>query len=257
MRLELQLRKPAKTNLLKLLLLIIISASIMNCTSTIPYTDSVKKEYSLTPSDIKNIQFQLSHTLVLRRELSESEKEVTTSHTLKSFEGKEVEEIVFPAKTPGIVTNVQPLLLEVSFEPGKVLTFQYSARDRRPRYYLASENDKWNSENKGRPIVTYGNQKYEISENIEGLSNNYAIVMGPLTFFMALIFGADEEASFAPILTLTGLGVTIYALATTNWAQFNSKGNKLNSAWNIHLEVKEGNLKRKKVDSRAVQGMKL
>ena len=73
-----------------------------NCTSELrPFTSDILREGSWSDSDLQKIQFYLSEDIVIRRNVTESQKAITAG-TIKIVKGEKVEEVKIPKGTPGI-----------------------------------------------------------------------------------------------------------------------------------------------------------
>jgi len=99
-------------------------SALSGCTSLIPFTHEIRTEHGLTDDEVKNLQFYSSHGITLRREIESGGRKVTPGHKLLLISGKQIEEVVIPAKTPGVAVKVGPRAIAVSFEPGTSLVFQ-------------------------------------------------------------------------------------------------------------------------------------
>jgi len=95
-----------------------------SCSDTLsPYTTQVQRSAQLNEEKLKQIQFYISDEIVLQRNLSGSETTISGG-TVKMVNGREVEEIIIPSGTPGIVIGSSGNLLHVSFdESGNFLRF--------------------------------------------------------------------------------------------------------------------------------------
>src|SRR5688572_25799403 len=97
----------------------------VGCGSTlVPFTQEIRVEHGLTDKDLKNLQFYVSHTITLRRELESGGRQVTGNHKLLLVSGKTIEEVVIEANTPGIVVAIGNGVLSISFEQGSSMDFQ-------------------------------------------------------------------------------------------------------------------------------------
>ena len=88
-----------------------------------PFTHELRTEHGLTDDEVRNLQFYTSHGITLRREIESGGRQVTPGHKLLLVSGKQIEEVVIPAKTPGVAVKVGPRAIAVSFEPGTQLVF--------------------------------------------------------------------------------------------------------------------------------------
>jgi len=114
----------ARSSLLGSVALVALSLSgLTGCRSFIPFTHEIRTEHGLTDDEVKNLQFYTSHGITLRREIESGGRKVTPGHKLLLVSGKSIEEVVIPAKTPGVAVKVGPRALAVSFEPGTSLVF--------------------------------------------------------------------------------------------------------------------------------------
>lgn len=114
---------PARPALFVSLAAVALSA-LTGCSSLIPFTHEIRVEHGLTDDEVKNLQFYSSHGITLRREIESGGRKITPGHKLLLISGKQIEEVVIPAKTPGVAVKVGPRALAVSFEPGTSLVFQ-------------------------------------------------------------------------------------------------------------------------------------
>jgi len=93
------------------------------CASFQPFTQELRNEHRLTGDDLRNLQFYNSHTITLRRELARGDRQVTGGHKLLVIAGKQIEEVVIEAQTPGVLVGAGGTTLRVSFEEGTFLEF--------------------------------------------------------------------------------------------------------------------------------------
>lgn len=89
----------------------------------VPLTQEMREQNHLTDGELKNLQYYVSHTITLRRELDSGGRQVTGNHKLVLVNGKTIEEVVVEAHTPGICVGVDAHRLSVSFEQGTSFTF--------------------------------------------------------------------------------------------------------------------------------------
>ncbi|MBC8048131.1 MAG: hypothetical protein H7Y00_15135 [Fimbriimonadaceae bacterium] len=132
-----------------------------------PYTSGIQKETNLSVDQLKQIQFYLSHTIVLYRNVSNAETEILNGE-LKVVNGQQIEEIVIESGTPGVVTGKDDDgNLLVSFDSdGSVLRFGVN-KGYSGRYTLMAKD--WD----GRTgDVDYGNKQYKTSQQ-----SNYSYLM--------------------------------------------------------------------------------
>jgi hypothetical protein len=89
----------------------------------VPLTQEMREQVRLSEPELKNLQFYVSHTVTLRRELDAGSRQVTGNHKLVMIAGKMIEEVVIEAKTPGICVGVDGGRLAISFEQGTAIDF--------------------------------------------------------------------------------------------------------------------------------------
>ncbi|WP_437591122.1 DNA-directed RNA polymerase [Sorangium sp. So ce1000] len=106
------------------LLLVFVALLLVGCgPRLVPFTHELRVQHDLSDSDVKNLQFYVSHQIALRRELTAESSQVTSSHKLLLVSGKIIEEVVVEERTPGVVVAARGGSLSVSFERGASLTF--------------------------------------------------------------------------------------------------------------------------------------
>jgi hypothetical protein len=111
-------------SLLSLLAASLLALFLAGCGPTlVPFTHELRLQHNLSNDDIKNLQFYVSHTMTLRRELESGGSQVTASHKLLLVSGKTIEEVVIEEHTPGVAVDVKGNALAVSFEPGSAILF--------------------------------------------------------------------------------------------------------------------------------------
>jgi hypothetical protein len=95
----------------------------------VPFTGEIEHETGLSKDQLKYVQFYTSGPIILFREINNNTTQVIRGE-IKMKNGKQVEQIVIPPNTPGIVVNSNPERLGVSFEKG---TDRYLVFGRNPR----------------------------------------------------------------------------------------------------------------------------
>lgn len=142
----------------KLIYLLLPFIILSSCKMYVPFTKDLKTKNSWSQNDIKKIQFYVSNTIILHRELGKSETKIE-SGVIKTVDGKKIEEVIIKKGTPGIVTTFTDKgSMAVSFEidDGYYLTFG-SYVNRGGRYYLMLREKGTYSK------VTYVSKEYFIS----------------------------------------------------------------------------------------------
>ncbi|MBK6520741.1 MAG: DNA-directed RNA polymerase [Polyangiaceae bacterium] len=93
------------------------------CASYVPFTQELRDQHKLEAKHLKNLQFYNSHEIKLRREFDRAGGHVTPGHKLLVIAGKQIEEVVIEAHTPGVILDVSETTLKVSFEEGSFMEF--------------------------------------------------------------------------------------------------------------------------------------
>jgi len=118
-----------RSHLPALVLSVLALTALGGCASYVPFTHELRTEHGLTDDEVKNLQFYVSHDVTLRRvwrwwrEVESGARKGTPGHKLLLISGKQIEEVVIPAKTPGVAVKVGPRAIAVSFQPGTALVF--------------------------------------------------------------------------------------------------------------------------------------
>jgi len=97
---------------------------VAGCATTrIPLTQELREQHRLSPDELKNLQYYVSNTITLRRELDSTDKQITAGHKLVLTSGKSIEEVVVEEGTPGVALDVGRTHIVVSFGAGVDLRF--------------------------------------------------------------------------------------------------------------------------------------
>ncbi|MBW2457420.1 MAG: DNA-directed RNA polymerase [Deltaproteobacteria bacterium] len=124
------------SHVLPLVALVLVSSVLTGCGATmVPFTHELRSQQSLSVDDVQQLQFYVSHTVTLRREVELSSRQIEGGN-LKLRSGKTLEEVVVEQETPGIATVVNDTTISVSFEEGTALTF--ALRTGQPEPLVAS-----------------------------------------------------------------------------------------------------------------------
>lgn len=137
----------------------IVLFSFCSCSNYLtPFSSDVEKDAALSTEQLKQIQFYNSSDIVLYRNLTNAEAEISQGK-LKVVKGQNIEEIIIKSGTPGIVISKEENgSLLVSFDDdGSYLRFgpNYGYGG---RYTLMAKN--WEGKN---GLVQYGNKEYQTS----------------------------------------------------------------------------------------------
>ncbi len=116
------MNRPAST-LVLMVAVVALSSMLVGCGATlVPFTHELRSQQNLSVDDVQQLQFYVSHTVTLRREIALSSRQIEDGN-LQLRSGKTLEEIVIEAETPGVATALSPAAITVSFEEGTALTF--------------------------------------------------------------------------------------------------------------------------------------
>jgi hypothetical protein len=147
-----------RSHLPALVLSVLALTALGGCASYVPFTHELRTEHGLTDEEVKNLQFYVSHDVTLRREVESGGRKVTPGHKLLLISGKQIEEVVIGAKTPGVAVKVGPRAIAVSFQPGTALIFAIKGSR------LALENGFLRPEAReefaGKPITSFLGQQF-------------------------------------------------------------------------------------------------
>ena len=115
-----------------------ITLCLTSCIVRVPYTTAIQDKYHLSVGEIKQIQFYLSHPIVL---YSASDDGLASSKDGKLIvqSDRQLDEIVLRAGTPGVVEEVYRDRLVVSFEIGEGRKLVFGNRFDDSPYYLMAE----------------------------------------------------------------------------------------------------------------------
>jgi hypothetical protein len=103
---------------------ILAMLALVGCSSQVPLTKALIKEYNISNSDVKRLQLYVSDDILLEQEVTTIAKDVDSTHSLKKVEDRYIKQIVFKKKTPCIATSVESNRMHVAFEPGGQLLFE-------------------------------------------------------------------------------------------------------------------------------------
>src|SRR5690242_7391420 len=102
-----------------------VAATLALCAATtgcrpslVPPTQEIRDQNHLTDAELKNLQYYVSNTITLHRELESGGRQITGNHKLVVIAGKTIEEVVIEARTPGICVALNDHKLSISFEQG-------------------------------------------------------------------------------------------------------------------------------------------
>ena len=119
----------------------------------VDFTRQLREQLSLTPVEIKSLQFFLSKPITLQRELSSGDRAVSHGK-LVTKDGKYIEEVDVLDGTPGVAVDVNPdgNTIDISFESGTKLKFTGLS------YTLMA--DRWGGQD-GAGKITFDGREYD------------------------------------------------------------------------------------------------
>lgn len=142
----------------KLNYLVVIALAIImsSCASKIPYTTAVQQKYKLGDSDIKSLQFYLAGDVTIYNGNRDGSTG-TEGGELVIKDEQNMNKVIIPNGTQGIVEGVEGDVLKVSFEEGKTMNFVASKTD--GKYRMTP--DKFGANNRGE--INYGGETFYVS----------------------------------------------------------------------------------------------
>ncbi len=140
------------------ILILLVITFFCSCKSFSPFTDDLYDEMGLTENELGRIQFYLSKDVVMRRAFTGSQSRIEGGE-IKIIDGRKVEEVVIPKKTPGVfLFSPKQDRLAIGFEEGyneRYLMFGPNLRSNEAQYVLLASEWK---RNVGQ--VTYDGRAY-------------------------------------------------------------------------------------------------
>jgi hypothetical protein len=132
---------------------------LSSCQSTIPYTNTVKKQYGLDDAKLKKMQFYVSSDITLQRgERGENSQELDEDGKLVVSSSSTLDEILVDGKTPGVCVKVLPgNKLAISFFDSDDQYLVFGDPNNRGRYNLMGA--EWKS---GKGKINFGGKVYYI-----------------------------------------------------------------------------------------------
>jgi hypothetical protein len=100
-----------------------VVAFLGGCATLTPFTHEIRQQYSLSESSLKQMQYYISGSMTLQRDLAKGESLALPGHMLKVVNGRRVEEVIIPGRTPGVAVQTNDTMLWISFEPGHFMPF--------------------------------------------------------------------------------------------------------------------------------------
>ena len=158
----------------QLLFFAVLIATLASCSPRLtPFTANLRNKYEWTDADLEKIQFYLSDDIILYREIKDGNAKIADG-AIKIKNGRKVEEIKFPKRTPGVfVLEPKTNQFAISFETtddNRYLMFGPSKKRGAEFVLLAAD---WK---KDRGRISYNDKIYYTSDE-----SAYASLMVDLT----------------------------------------------------------------------------
>ncbi len=104
---------------IQMLGLSVLFMALVSCSPQYAYfTDDLYKQQKWTPEDIRRIQFYVSRDIVLTREISEGETQITEGK-IRIRDGRKIEQVLIRQGTPGVLVLMpKENRFAISFEEG-------------------------------------------------------------------------------------------------------------------------------------------
>jgi len=133
-----------------------------------PFTENLRTTNRWSEEDLKKIQFYLSEDVKIRRQISDASTEIIRGE-IKMENGKQIEEIIIPKGTPGVLTTMgSGDKLAIAFENGNERFLMFGPNERQDGRYTLRASEWKNKMGK----VKYGGKTY-----VTGSGDGYACLM--------------------------------------------------------------------------------
>ncbi len=159
-------------NISKTITAILIVFSFASCSPMTPFTQAVREQYKLNETDLKNIQFYVSHDIILKRgEINENEKS-TESGTLTIKSGKTIEEVIIKKGTPCVIEKViDGNRVSLIFDDGPSNYLVFGSLNRRDGFYTLMALT-WEAD---RGKLNYGEKTYYAAKGSNNIYLNFKL----------------------------------------------------------------------------------
>jgi hypothetical protein len=148
-----------------------LTVLLASCGQKVAYTDALKEEFDLTPTNLTKIQFFTSSQIILERNAESGNQSTGSDGALVVNSSKTQDRIIIPTNTKCVFEKVGTSNdIQVRFEvgTGKILKFATRPTQTTGRYYLVAD---WKN-NVG--TLEYGNETYTLAS---GSSSAYLQVV--------------------------------------------------------------------------------
>lgn len=144
---------------MRYLLFLVTALLIVSCGVRVPYTNSVRDEFSLdSEKAIKGVQFFTSATIILEANKESGGQGTDESGTLVTNSSKEQERIIIPIGTKCVFDSYGPngsLNLRFESGAGRIITFNIREGQASGKYYLVAD---WTAKQGGK--MEYAGREY-------------------------------------------------------------------------------------------------
>ena len=120
-------------------------------------TADMIEKFAITDADLAQLQIYVDAKILLRRGAGAGGREITEQHTLRVLEGREYDEVVVGAGTPGVVTD--PGGVFVNFDPSQPDTGLIFEPTKSGKFVLKSDPIEPHSRTR---VITYAGADYEV-----------------------------------------------------------------------------------------------
>jgi hypothetical protein len=145
-----------KAQLLNRILPLLWFILLAGCSSQIPLTTALLKEYQLSSAEVQQLQLYLSTDLLLEQAQTVIGKDVDAQHALKTTEDSYVKQIQFKSKIPCISVDTKPDRLAVAFENGDNLDFVLASHHPKGLVYVYQPEKKGREEQAPNRLASAG-----------------------------------------------------------------------------------------------------
>ncbi len=151
--------------------------ALIGCSSQVPLTPGVIREYGLTDQDVKKLQLYISGGLLFEQENTKVDKNVDSSHALKTVTDNYVKQIYFKKKTPCIAVTVRSDKLEVAFEPDDRLTFSLSTTPEKQTAYFFDPDKRLKDPNEIKRLPASGYKEWKAMGHETYKDSTYVVLV--------------------------------------------------------------------------------
>jgi hypothetical protein len=158
---------------------------IFGCSSRVPLTKGLIREYGLSSRDIPKLQLYVSDGILLEKHVMKVDKNIdSTSYALKKVEDYYVKQIYFKKETPCIAMIAAPDKLAVAFEEDRDnLNFVWASRNDGSACLYQPDKRFFRDSMETPPSSGFANWKFIGEETYADTSYN-VLIKGDLPFLL-------------------------------------------------------------------------